>query len=67
MTKLINGAYSEMQHAPLRYYVGADPADQGRNRGSTCPRANEATGSSEEVPFAETDRLEFWVRFACGA
>jgi hypothetical protein len=68
MAKLIiNGAYSKIEHAPLRYYFGADSLGRGGNHARAHPPANESNGPSGEVLFPKTDRLEFWVRFACGA
>jgi hypothetical protein len=61
MTKLINQAYAEIEHAPLRYYSGqALPLqDRLQNAGSVNDH------SSDDVRLA-TDRLEFCVRFVCG-
>lgn len=66
MTQLINQAYSEIKHAPLRYYVGASPlAQEGKTEG-TRPSANEPI-SRNCRPVPEIARLEFRVRFVCGA
>ena len=65
MTQLINEAYSAIAHAPLRYHVESYQAHM-RGAQTRSASANESSGTSgEEIP--NTDRIEFWVRFACGA
>jgi hypothetical protein len=66
MTRLINEAYSTIEHAPLRYHVEANPPVQKNAERATCTSADESTGKGAET-FPKTDRLEFWVRFVCGA
>lgn len=64
MAKLINQAYSEIEHAPLRYYSGDIPRVQQRE--STDPASGDPPDAvGQAVP--KTDRLEFWVRFVCGS
>jgi hypothetical protein len=66
MAELINEAYTAIESAPLRYYAETDPIADGRSRQAIRPSTNESTGiRSETLP--KTDRLEFWVRFVCGA
>jgi hypothetical protein len=66
MTQLINQAYSEIERAPLRYYIGASPLAQETLRRGTDPTGNEPA-DKESGTVLDTDQLEFWVRFACGA
>jgi len=66
MTKVINEAYTAIAFAPLRYYVETNPLADERTRQAARPSTNDSTGiRSETLP--KTDRLEFWVRFVCGA
>lgn len=66
MTQAANDAYAAIQDAPLRYYAGNSA---GRATGATAsvpagvPRP---TGARTQEP-PKVDRLEFWVRFVCGA
>jgi hypothetical protein len=67
MSMLINEAYSEIAHAPLRY----TSSSSGIGR---TPRPQPQTPSGPTIniqinPFKppRVDRLEFWVRFVCGA
>jgi hypothetical protein len=66
MMALINGAYSNIANAPLRYYIEAAPPSPLGQRGQTTQRsANEpARVTNWQVP--KTDKVEFWVRFVCG-
>lgn len=64
MATLINQAYTEIEHAPLRYYSGGMPR-QPRVQ-TTEPESGHASDVvSQTLP--KTDRLEFWVRFVCGS
>lgn len=66
MMKLINEEYSLVEHAPLRYYIETYPtAARKKNHPAYCggKEQREVNGDTLRV----TDRLEFWVRFACGA
>jgi curved DNA-binding protein CbpA len=67
MTRLINEAYSAISHAPLRYHVETyrGPTSS-KNSQARSPSASERIKvTAGEIP--KTDRLEFWVRFVCGA
>jgi len=63
----INEAYSAIQHAPLRYGgrrntgVAAQPTEQ-----ASRP-AKDIQGVPEREHFVAMDKLEFLVRFVCGA
>lgn len=65
MTKLINRAYAEIEHAPLRYYSGDIPRVQQRAGGTDSVSGCTPDAVRHAVP--NTDRLEFWVRFVCGS
>ena len=67
MTRLINEAYSAIAHAPLRYHVETYPGQtKGKSSQPPSPSAGERIRMTvEKIP--KTDRLEFWVRFVCGA
>ncbi|SRR6266568_4772848 len=66
MTSLINEAYAAVEHAPLRYYIESYTNQmEETNKQTPSSWANERTrGTAEKIP--RTDKLEFWVRFACG-
>lgn len=66
MMKLINEAYSKIDAAPLRYYIEAIPLAQRKATQITRPSTLESDGKNAET-FPNTDRIEFWVRFICGA
>lgn len=66
MKTLINEAYVYIQNAPLRYYAEPNPLADAGSRQPARPLTNESTGAGIET-LPKTDRLEFWVRFACGA
>jgi DnaJ domain len=66
MTKMINEAYMAIHNAPLRYYIEPNPLAQASSGQAKRPSTNESTGISIET-LPKTDRLEFWVRFVCGA
>ncbi len=61
MMKSINKAYDAIQRAPLRYRPpsAVDPQSQTTEADRVI--------QSEPVTFVATDRLEFWIRFICGA
>src|SRR5882724_4340892 len=66
MMKLINQAYSTIAHAPLRYHIESYPgACEKRSQSSGHGKAYRSKARGDSLPI--TDRLEFWVRFACGA
>lgn len=66
MTTLINEAYSSIAHAPLRYHSETDPRQESTRNTSPETRSAEPIGPEGERPV-NTDRIEFWVRFTCGA
>jgi DnaJ-class molecular chaperone len=68
MTRTINEAYSAIEHAPLRYYVDAGGPTPPRTtvNAATPGVGRESTKKASEA-FPKTDRVEFWVRFVCGA
>ena len=66
MTQLINQAYFEIKHAPLRYYIGAGPLAQEGSGDSSCPPTIDLINKNRRTA-PKTDKLEFWVRFVCGA
>jgi DnaJ domain len=65
VAKKINEAYSRIRHAPLRYYVenSAQPPSTRAPDLGTPVTSNEP--SDDDLP--RLDRIEFWVRFVCGA
>ena len=66
MTGLINEAYSAIAHAPLRYHTEPPPQEGAASKqGGEASAAGSSGKAIEEFPNAE--RLEFWVRFVCGA
>jgi DnaJ-class molecular chaperone len=66
MTKLINEAYSKIEHAPLRHHIEANPLAQRTATQAMRTWTDESTSQTAEK-FPNTDRIEFWVRFVCGA
>jgi hypothetical protein len=67
MTSTINEAYSAISNAPLRYHVEASPQ---RMKGTTAPAGSSYKSEPpwrgpERIP--NTDRIEYSVRFVCGA
>ena len=67
MTRLINEAYSAIAHAPLRYHVETYSSQtRGKSSQPPSPASRERIRmTAEKIP--KTDRLEFCVRFVCGA
>jgi preprotein translocase subunit Sec63 len=65
MTKLINESYSAIAHAPLRYHSETYSQHAGRRQTTSTSTHVPITVNTESIP--KTDRLEFWVRFVCGA
>jgi hypothetical protein len=66
MSMLINQAHSAIAHAPLRYTSNSAVFNR------TPQRGDAPSGSTINIridPFRphRVDRLEFWVRFVCGA
>lgn len=66
MTSLINEAYSAIKHAPLRYHVAVNLPTQRSPMPSASTVGHESPNKTSGT-FPKTDRLEFWVRFTCGA
>lgn len=64
---LINDAYEQIQHAPLRYFVDANPEQTMRTQEDSRSTAYRTPSAQEETPPINTDRIEFWVRFVFGA
>jgi hypothetical protein len=67
MMELVNEAYSKIEHAPLRYYADSFAQVPGRGRTVERPPVYARSGTSSTIPPLDTDRIEFWVRFAHGA
>lgn len=66
MTKLINGAYTAIQNAPLRYHIDACSADYVKSRQVPRPSAYDSSETQREK-LPRTNWLEFWIRFVFGA
>lgn len=66
MTRLINEAYSMVSHAPLRYQRSAQSTPY-RPAGRRPPVATTSPEKSAARPEPRMDRIEFWIRFVCGA
>ena len=65
MSKAINEAYAQIANAPLRYY--RDPTNIQTSKPYTIFRKPyDARSNYPEIP-PDTDRIEYWVRFFCGA
>jgi hypothetical protein len=67
MMTLINEAYGKIERAPLRYDAGTFPGKNERTRDAVPTSPYQSTVIIETVPVLNTDRIEFWVRFAMGA
>jgi hypothetical protein len=66
MAKLINEAYSLIQYAPLRYRSERSSSPSTTAKQHTSPPASAEVEDSDE-DYPRLDRIEFWVRFVCGA
>ncbi len=66
MMELINDAYSAIARAPLRYHIESYPRAWEKRKQTTGAR-NAETGKMQRDTLPITDRLEFWMRFGCGA
>ncbi len=66
MTKLINGAYTAIHNAPLRYHIDACPPAYVKSRQSTRPWPDESS-YTRSARLPKPDWLEFWIRFLFGA
>jgi len=62
MSKLINEAYSRIRFAPLRYTSEHGPQPVQGAPESPIPYSDLDSGDN----YPRLDRIEFWVRFACG-
>src|ERR1700674_1321185 len=65
MTKLLNGAYADIENAPLRYHIDAFPPSYAASRQATSPFSTQPS-STRTDSILKTDWLEFWIRFICG-
>jgi len=66
MMKVINEAYSLVEHAPLRHHIETySPAVQMANQAECEPDEEWKKTDRDTLPMA--DRFGFWVRFVCGA
>ena len=66
MTKTINESYSLIRNAPLRYHIDAFPNALQREKQVEQDSPIRTPVPSDE-PHPRVDRLEFAVRFVCGA
>lgn len=66
MTKTINESYSLIRNAPLRYHIDAFPNALQREKQVEQDFPIRTPVPSDE-PHPRVDRLEFAVRFVCGA
>ena len=66
MTRLLNEAYSVVSHAPLRYQR-SDRSTPYRGTEWRPPVATTSPERSSVRPLPRMDRIEFWIRFVCGA
>lgn len=66
MMKLVNDAYANIQHAPLRYHLESYPEVKETRawQQRSYHRAEDPWPRCEDLPV--TDRMEYWVRFSCG-
>lgn len=66
MIKVINWAYSTVARAPLRYHIESYPRARQR-KDQTPVTGSVARVATDRDTLPVTDRVEFWVRFVCGA
>ena len=66
MTKLINEAYSLIENAPLRYYMGGE-AQQENHARSAAPKIQSVNDVDLSGMFFNEKRIEYTVRIVCGA
>ena len=66
MSMLINQAHSAIAHAPLRYTSNSPVFNQTPQRGDV-PSGSTINIRIDAFRPHRADRLEFWVRFVCGA
>jgi len=67
MMALINESYAKIERAPLRYDAGTFSRKRERATSVGSQAGYESSTIGETVPVLNTDRIEFWVRFAMGA
>jgi curved DNA-binding protein CbpA len=67
MTMLINQAYGVISHAPLRYNTGGYGSNPYNWRTDRSATPVTPTIRIDPVKPPRVDRLEFWIRFVCGA
>ena len=66
MSMLINQAHSAIAHAPLRYTSNSPVFNRTPQRGD-APSGSTINIRIDAFRPHRADRLEFWVRFVCGA
>lgn len=66
MMEHINEAYRTIQRAPLRYGARAHSGVTSQPAKQTPKPINDIPVVPEHEHFVAMDKLEFWVRFACG-
>lgn len=66
MMRLINEAYVKIENAPLRYHVASNPLSAEGSK-QAVPASTEVIANITCQAVPKTDRIEFWVRFVCGA
>lgn len=67
MTQLINEAYSAIGHAPLRCRRDSSNYNNSPRPTYVHQKQQNQPMKSKEEPAPRLDRIEFWVRFFCGA
>ena len=65
MMKLINEAYSQVEHAPLRNRVETHSPSRRSSEAAHNSDGERKTADLQTWPL--NDRFGFWIRFACGA
>ena len=66
MSMLINEAYSEIAHAPLRYASSSTGIGRTSRQRPQTPSGPTINIQINTFKPHRVDRLEFWVRFVCG-
>jgi curved DNA-binding protein CbpA len=67
MTVLINEAYAAIERAPLRYFVEAPSETSPRPQKQAPAQSPDSKNESTDLRIPNMARIEFWVRFVCGA
>lgn len=65
MMKLINEAYSLVEHAPLRNHIETYPPSLKSTQATHNSDKERKTADWQTLP--QNDRFGFWTRFVCGA